>query len=224
MGGHCPPQLIWHDRDCSEQRTEWRDCRKNRVINVTALAIFFAIVLAINLMPAFGPPTWSIIVLYGLNTDLPLMPIILVGAAAAASGRFLLAKGFRQLGNLVSKKTRSNLAAARTLFQRNQRNSYVALGLFAVSPLPSAQLFEAAGLAKVPLARFTIAFFLGRMASYSVYALSANKLKQSSLGAIFADSLSNPIVIAIELLMLGALIGLTRIDWQRHLSREETQG
>jgi len=187
------------------------------VADLTTLLIFFAIVLAVNLMPAFGPPTWSVIVFYILNTDLPLAPIIMTGAIAAASGRFLLANGFRLLGNRVSQKTQNNLAAARTLFERNQRNSYIALGLFALSPVPSAQLFEAAGLAKVKLVKFTLAFFLGRLVSYSIYALSAKGLKQSSLGAALMDNLSNPISIIIQLVLIGALIAITRINWERYL-------
>lgn len=38
---------------------------------VTDYLILFAIVLGVNMMPAFGPPTWSVIVLYGLNTNFP---------------------------------------------------------------------------------------------------------------------------------------------------------
>jgi hypothetical protein len=48
-------------------------------------------VLGVNLMPAFGPPTWSILVLYTLNTDLPRGLVVITGAIAAALGRYLLA-------------------------------------------------------------------------------------------------------------------------------------
>jgi hypothetical protein len=41
--------------------------------------------------------------------------------------------------------------------------------LFAVAPLPSAQLFEAVGLARVRLGGLFAAFFVGRLASYSIY-------------------------------------------------------
>lgn len=51
--------------------------------------ILFGIVLGINLMPAFGPPTWSVIVIYGLNTKIPVAALVVTGAVAAALGRFL---------------------------------------------------------------------------------------------------------------------------------------
>ena len=33
------------------------------------LLTLFAIVFGVNLLPAFGPPTWAILVLYTLNTE-----------------------------------------------------------------------------------------------------------------------------------------------------------
>lgn len=168
-------------------------------------------------MPAFGPPTWSIIVLFGLSTQMPTAAIILTGAIAAASGRFALAYGFRLLGSHVPEKTRRNLAAARAALERNKRGGIVALGLFALSPLPSAQLFEAAGLAHVRLAGFTAAFFAGRVVSYSIYALTAKGIQQTSLGGEFIKTLTSPVSIAIQIAMIAILVGLTRVDWQKRL-------
>ena len=168
-------------------------------------------------MPAFGPPTWSIIVLFGLSTQMPTAAIILTGAIAAASGRFGLAYGFRLLGSHVPEKTRRNLAAARAALERNKRGGIVALGLFALSPLPSAQLFEAAGLARVRLAGFTAAFFAGRVISYSIYALTAKHIQQTSLGGEFIKTLTSPVSIAIQIVMIAILVGLTRVDWQKRL-------
>jgi uncharacterized membrane protein YdjX (TVP38/TMEM64 family) len=168
-------------------------------------------------MPAFGPPTWSIIVLFGLSSQMPTPAIILTGALAAASGRFLLALGFRLLGNRVSVRTRRNLAAARAALERNKRGGLVALTLFTLSPVPSAQLFEAAGLTRVRLAGFTIAFFAGRILSYSIYAFTAKSIQKSSMGDVLLDAFTSPASIVIQILMIAALVGLTRIDWARYL-------
>ena len=85
--------------------------------------ILFAVVLAVNLMPAYGPPTWSIIVLFGFNTHLPVVGTVAVGALAAATGRFLLACSFRLLGDRIPARMRRNLAAARKAFQRRKQGS-----------------------------------------------------------------------------------------------------
>ena len=76
----------------------------------------------VNMLPAFGPPTWSIIVLYGLNTHLPVLSLVIVGALASASGRLLLAHGFRLLGTYVPVKTKNNLEAAHALLLSRKRN------------------------------------------------------------------------------------------------------
>lgn len=183
------------------------------------LAVLLAIVFAVNLLPAFGPPTWTIIAIYGLASDLPLVLIVFAGALAAASGRLVLACAFRLLGDHIPQKTRDNLQAARLLFERNRRNGIIGIALFALSPFPSAQLFEAIGLAKLPLVRFTLAFFAGRLVSYALYAATAKQLRETTLGIEFARMFSDPWVLGIELAMIAALVGLLRIDWRRILDR-----
>jgi uncharacterized membrane protein YdjX (TVP38/TMEM64 family) len=181
--------------------------------------ILFAVVLGVNLMPAFGPPTWSVIALYGLNSNLGLVPLVLTGALAAAVGRFVLAHGFRLLAGRISGRTRRNLDAARKALGRNRRNAILALGLFALSPVPSAQLFEAAGLARVPLSGFTAAFFLGRTISYSIYAVTARQVAESSLGDSFRHALTSPLGLAIQLVMIALLVAFTQIDWAKRFGR-----
>lgn len=182
--------------------------------------ILFAIVLGVNLLPAFGPPTWSIIVLYSLNTHLPVPLLVVTGAIAAAVGRLGLAYGFRLLGSRLPAKTRRNLDAARAAIGRRKRNLILGLGLFALSPLPSAQLFEAAGLARVRLLPFTAAFFAGRIVSYSIYGFTAHHVRQSNLGETLRSGLTSPIGIAIQIAMMALIVALTQIDWEKRLHRE----
>ena len=188
------------------------------------LLTLFAIVFGINLLPAFGPPTWAVLVLYVLNTEVHPALLIPVAALAAASGRLLLALAFRLLGGKLPAKYRRNLDAARAAMEKNKRGSILALGLFALSPVPSAQLFEAAGLAGVRLLPFTLAFFLGRAVSYSIYVFTAAGLRATSLGDAFRDALTSPWGIALQILMLIGLFLLARIDWAKWLGRKKKAG
>ena len=185
---------------------------------MTDYLILFAIVLGVNLMPAFGPPTWSIIVLFGFNSDLPVPAIVGTGAAAAALGRYALAHGTRLLRHWMSNKTRRNLAAAKEALEKNRRRGFLALGLFALSPVPSAQLFEAAGLAGVRLLPFTLAFFAGRLVSYSIYAGGAKAVEHLTIGDTFRDSLTSPLGIGLQVLMLAGLVVLAKVDWAKVLA------
>jgi hypothetical protein len=86
---------------------------------MSAYLILFAVVLGVNLMPAFGPPTWSIIAAFGLNSDLPMPGIALAGALAAASGSLLLALATRCL-RLGLRKNQRHLKAAGMLLEHDK--------------------------------------------------------------------------------------------------------
>ena len=181
--------------------------------------VLFVIVFGVNLLPAFGPPTWSILVVYRLNTEMPTWLLVVTGAAAAACGRLLLALAFRFFGRYLSQKSRKNLQAAREALERRKRNSWIAVGLFAMSPIPSAQLFEAAGLAGVRLVAFTAAFFVGRLVSYTLYAYGAGKIADTSLGEALRGGFSNPIIIGVQVALIALLVVMTRIDWAKLLKQ-----
>jgi uncharacterized membrane protein YdjX (TVP38/TMEM64 family) len=190
-------------------------------MDLTPFLILFGIVFAINLLPAFGPPTWSIIVLYGLNSDLPLAGLVVTAAVASSSGRYLLAHGFRMFASRLSEKTRANLATAREAFERKRYHNLMALLFFVFSPLPSAQQFGAVGLAGVKILPFTLAFFVGRLFSYTFYAGGAELVdQQTSLGDVFRESLTSPLGIALQVVMLVALVLLAKMDWARVLRRK----
>ena len=185
---------------------------------MTHYLILFAIVFGVNLLPALGPPTWSIIALYTLNSNLSVPLLVVVGAVAAACGRFLLAHLTRLLGGrILPRRIRDNLDAARDALERRKRHAFLALGLFALSPVPSAQLFEAAGLTGVRLLPFTGAFFLGRVVSYSIYAYTAKGISSSSIGDTFRHSLTSPVGLSLQIGMIVLLVVLAQVDWRKRL-------
>lgn len=167
-------------------------------------AVVFGVVFAINLLPAFGPPTWAVLVFFSLDFDLPAVPLVLGGALAAASGRFVLAHGARWLRPRFSAERRERLDRAEAVLSADRRRTAAGLGLFALSPVPSGQLFVAAGLMTVPLLPLTAAFFAGRLVSYSIY-LSVASIAERSLGDIVTEALTSPLGIGLQVGMLLAL-------------------
>lgn len=181
--------------------------------------LLLAVVFGVNLLPAFGPPTWAILVYFRLSEHLAVVGIVILGAVAAGSGRVLLALASRRLRDHISAKQKANLAAAGALLQKSRKRSAASLVVFALSPVPSAQLFEAAGLIGAPLRPLTVAFFAGRLVSYSIYVVGASAAEHTDLGRLLARTITSPFGIAVELLLLLAVFGLTRINWQAHLDR-----
>jgi membrane protein YqaA with SNARE-associated domain len=185
---------------------------------LTAYLVAFACIFGVNLLPAFGPPTWAVLVFFKLHSDLAAVPLVLGGAIAAASGRLLLAHGARRLRGRFSRKRLASLAAAEEALAGDRRRELGGLVLFALSPVPSAQLFVAAGLLEVHLLALTAAFFSGRLVSYSLYVGGAS-LAKHSLEHTLTGAFSSWWGITLQVLMLGALVALVRVDWTRVLGR-----
>ncbi len=63
----------------------------------------------------------------------------------------------------------------------------------------------------VPL---TLAFFSGRLVSYSIYVGIATATREA-LGPLLAETLRSPLSIAVQLLLLAGLVALVRVDWRK---------
>ena len=173
-----------------------------------------AVVFGVNLLPAFGPPTWAVLVYFRVVHDLAAIPLIAGGALAAAGGRLLLAAGARRFRGRLSASRRAHLQAAEAALAGTRSRALAGLGLFAISPVPSAQLFVAAGLLTVPLVPLTAAFFAGRLVSYTLYVTAATAAA-STVEGLVGDSLGSPGAVALQLLMITALVALLKVDWAR---------
>ena len=191
---------------------------------VEAYVVVAAAVFAINLLPAFGPPTWAVLVLFTVNGDYATWLLVLVGATAAASGRLVLAHATRRLGRYLPERRRANLKAAGDLLAQRRGRSIAFLALFAISPVPSAQLFEAAGLMSLRLLPLTGAFFVGRTVSYAIYATGAEAASDTDTGQVLLSSLTSWWGVALQVAMLAGIVLLARVDWVRLLTRRGVAG
>ncbi len=180
-----------------------------------SLIYLVLLVFVFNLAPAFAPPTWSVLVLFSLNTDLPPALIVIAGAISAGTGRYSLARATGLLRNRIKGKSLKNLESAQKLFEEKSSRKILLLLFFIISPLPSAQLFEAAGLIGARLLPLTVAFFSGRLVTYSFYVAGASELKAHGIGELITKELTSAWAIIFQILMITAVVLLTRINWSR---------
>ena len=180
------------------------------------IALVFAAVFAVNLLPAFGPPTWSVLVALRLGLGVAAVPLVCAGAVGAATGRWLLAHGAWKLRHRLSDDRRASLEALRAAVEDRPAGAIAGLSLFALSPVPSAQLFVAAGITGMRIAPLVLAFFSGRLVSYSLYVGAADAAR-TSFGDSLVDSLRSPAGILLQLAMLAMLVALLKVDWRRLL-------
>lgn len=176
------------------------------------------VVFGINLLPAFGPPTWAVLVFARLHWHLNPVALVLLGGLAATSGRYLLARGAHHFKGRLPHRMTENLDAARQFLNRKRSGTVALFALFVVSPLPSAQLFVAAGLLDLPLRLLTLAFFFGRMVGYSFYVALAT-LADKQLGNLMSKAFGSPWSITLQLGLLAAVCLLPIINWKNVLDR-----
>jgi|ERR1019366_692094 membrane protein YqaA with SNARE-associated domain len=181
--------------------------------------VLAGLILGINLLPAFAPPTWAILAFYKINTDLDTVVIIMIGVIAAASGRYILARATRLIRHKLKKQYVENLESIRSHLSRSSRGWILYFLFFVISPLPSAQVFEAAGLMDAQLIPIAIAFAFGRGISYTVSVLSASTLKEHAMSKLVLDTIKSPWAIALQLVCILGIYFLLKVDWSKRLPK-----
>lgn len=182
---------------------------------VSPYLLVLVVVLGVNLLPALGPPTWAVLVWFRLHDQLAVPVLVVEGVLAACTGRYLLARAFGALRGRVSARSRDNLEAARHVLEGSPGRAWAGLGVFLLSPVPSAQLFEAAGLVGARLLPLTLAFGAGRLVTYSLYVGGASAAERTDLGRIVTRELTSPWGLLLQGLLLLGVLALGRVDWRR---------
>ena len=187
-------------------------------MEIYLLAAF--VVVAINVLPAFAPPTWMVLVFFLLNYQSDPIALVIIGVMSATFGRAILAWYFRKFAHLVPTRFSRNMEYAGHYFTKKSSNRYALLAIFLISPISSAQLFEAAGLMKtIALRPLLIAFAIGRTLSYSTYLAGAVTLAATNFGDLLIHQLKSPWAIASQIALIAGLAVLGAIDWQAKLHR-----
>jgi membrane protein YqaA with SNARE-associated domain len=177
-----------------------------------------AIVFGVNLLPAFGPPTWSLLVVAQWQWNLNPFLIVPLAVVASSSGRTVLALSARHLRRRIPVKYRQNLDAIQIRLREHRAGTLAWYALFLISPLPSAQLFCAVGLIETPLLPVVLSFAVGRTVSYSLYVATATATKEQ-LRSVLGQFWGSPWFISLQVVLLVVLVLLPlapQKSWRRH--------
>lgn len=129
------------------------------------LLILFFVVLLLNVIPAFAPPTWMVVSFLGFRLPSQMgWTFSLVGAAAAATGRLLLGKLSRTIirNHWLGHPAQENIKRVKLELERRPKVTFAVLLFCAFTPLPSNSLFIAYGLTTLSFGRLVAPFFFGR--------------------------------------------------------------
>jgi uncharacterized membrane protein YdjX (TVP38/TMEM64 family) len=190
-----------------------------------ALALLFVLILGLNLIPLFAPPTWIALAFVGFEfPDTSPLLLALVGAVAATLGRLVLAKLSYRLvrEKLLSETHRQNIDAIKERLENRTALTFSVILFYAFSPLPSSFLFIAYGLTGLPLLHVAAPFFIGRTVSYAFFvmggAAAGRRFHIESLESAYYGS---AYFIASQVLLIGALYVFTRVHWKALLDQRK---
>ena len=182
------------------------------------LAVLFIVVFALNVLPAFAPPTWTTMSFIGLAIpNIDVLLLALVAATAATCGRVLLARLSRALvrQRLLTEQARRNVDAIKIGIESRRAMTIGTFLGYALSPLPSNYLFIAYGLTSLPIALLALPFFIGRLVSYAFWTRTASTVGEWLDWDWFASA---PYFLAYfllsQVLLIPVIYGFTRLDWQ----------
>jgi membrane protein YqaA with SNARE-associated domain len=179
--------------------------------------LLFIVIFALNLLPAFAPPTWTAMSFIGLTTpEIDFVWIALVAATAATCGRIVLANASRLLvrQKLLSEQTRRNVDAIKLGIESRPVMTFGTVLGYSISPLPSNYLFIAYGLTSLPIAFLALPFFVGRLVSYGFWLKTASTVGDR-LDFDWFESAHYFVgyFLLSQLLLIPVIYGFTRIDW-----------
>ncbi len=172
-----------------------------------------------NATPVLAPPTWAMLAWFGVQYNLPILPLAIVGAAGSTLGRIILALASRWLGQrVIPARRRADAERAAELIRQNSRLNLPALALFAAGPIPKAVLFMAAGIARLPLLPGAIAYGCGRAAMY-LGALAAAGTTAATFGDLFSLSGGGALMIGAQVATAAGVFLVLRLDLASILGR-----
>lgn len=182
--------------------------------------ILLLVVILVNSLPAFAPPTWTVLISFYTGFELNIYLVILIGVLGATFGRFILAHYIQWFSHqLFNEKQHENLNYLGNKIGGTPVHSFIFTFIYSLTPLSTTVLFVAAGIAKVRLSIVLAGFALGRLISYTALLYStaalATNIKDLTSGTF---SLKN---ILSSILGLAFLLLFIFIDWKELIEKKK---
>lgn len=188
-----------------------------------AYLVLLGSVLLVNLLPAFAPPTWALLVFFMTRYELSPALVVLCGVTAATMGRWILTWYTAWIAHfLFNKEQEENLSYLAGRLGKTPLANFLFIVLYCLTPLSSAALFVAAGMINMRRDVLLAGFFVGRLMSYSVLILAANRLTATIRDVTDQGGVTLTGIIA-SVLALVVLAMFLCLDWRALLEHRKIQ-
>ncbi len=185
---------------------------------VAWLLAAYALIFAINVVPAFMPSSWMVMAFFYVKFGLPLVVLTVGGAIISGLGRLMLAKASHGFSGRCMRTKQSDLEYLGRYLDEHRRFAGPATFLYTLSPFPTNNLFVAAGLVGVNLTWVLAGFWAGRIIADTFWVWTTNKAFDS-FGDVFGGAIDGRWAIALQILSVLSVLLLYRLPWARWLRR-----
>lgn len=145
-----------------------------------AYLLLLLIVVLLNVIPAFAPPTWTVLVIAIATYRLNMPATIVCGVVGATFGRYILANYIHWFSDRVfNQKQIDNLSYLGSKLGNTPKKNIIFTFLYSITPLSTTALFVAAGMAKIRIIYILTGFALGRVFAYTWLVMSTELLAKS---------------------------------------------
>lgn len=178
----------------------------------------FALVFVINLVPAFMPSTWMLLSFFYIKFDPPLLILTLGGALVSGLGRIVLARGSTWVKRRFMATKQADLDELGAFLDERRHYVGATVFLYALSPLPTNNLFIAAGMAEVRMVSVLAGFWSARAIADTLLVWTTDRVFDT-IEDVFAGAWGNWLVMALQLAGLASVVLLYMLPWARWLRR-----
>ncbi len=178
------------------------------------LLLLFVIAYGMNVVPVLGPPVWTVVALFVVQFDLPLLPTAVGASFSSAWGRLTLTRITARFGRSVIRAQQEDVDAVSAFIEARQRTLFPATLIYSIA-LPTSWLFMAAGIIRVPLRPIFFGYWISRATVDTVLVFGARTA---------SDELIQGSTIGLQALIAQAFGIITfvlflRLPWVRWLGR-----
>lgn len=178
----------------------------------------FALIFVINVVPAFMPASWMVMAFFYIQFDLPLLLLTLGGALCSGLGRMVLARGSRWLKRGYMHDRRADLDELGRFLDERRHAVGSTVFLYSLSPLPTNNLFIAAGMTEVNLVWVLAGFWSARALADTFWVWTTDQVFDS-LTQVFGNVYGSWFGIAFQLLGITSIALLYFLPWAKWLRR-----
>lgn len=172
------------------------------------------IIIAINVVPAFMPPTWTIVSYVYIRYEVSLLFLAFIAAISSSIGRFLLAQlSSKSVPYLFSKVAKDNLKFVGSKIKGKRFKAFLVAFIWAISPIGSNPLFIAVGMSHVNIAPVLAGFFVGRVMSYFSLAYTSRIVVENVQG-MFTEGFLSWQKLLINIFGIGIIYIYIMLDWE----------